>query len=180
MDGMKRLFVAVELPEEVRGRIHSLAEELPKDGVKPVDERNIHLTLKFIGDFPEERIPELGGKLEKIRFKCFSCRVSGAGVFPSPSYIRVVWAGLECEEMARLAAEVEKALRGIGKKEDRPFSPHVTIARVKRKIDASDFLEKHSDEAFGGFTVSEFVLMQSELGRDGPTYTPLKKFPLEV
>ncbi len=175
----KRLFIAVELPEDIRVKVHSLAEELPKEGVKPVDEDKIHLTLKFIGDFPEDKIYELGTKLQNVKFKSFSCTVSGTGVFPSPDYVRVVWAGLECGEMPKLAAEVENALEGFVKKETRPFSSHVTIARVKRKIDAEDFLEKHKDEVFGEFTVSEFVLMHSELSRGGPTYTPLKKFALE-
>ncbi len=179
MDGMKRLFVAVELPEELRNRVNSLAKELPRESVKAVEKDKIHLTLKFLGDVPEDKIGDIEERLGRVKFKNFSCTVSGVGVFPSPDYIRVVWAGIKCDEMPELAAGVENALEGIGKKESRPFSSHVTIARVKRKTDAKDFLEKHKDEVFGGFDVSEFVLMQSELGREGPTYTILKKFPLE-
>ncbi len=179
MDGMKRLFVAVELPEEIRGKVNSLAAELPGEGVKPVERDNIHLTLKFIGDVPEDKVDEIKERLGKIKFKKFKCAASGVGVFPNPDYIRVVWAGIKCDEMPRLAAEVEKALEGIGKKENRPFSSHVTIARVKRKIDAAGFLEKHNHDNFGEFEVSGFVLMQSELGRSGPTYTSLKNFTLE-
>lgn len=176
---MKRLFVAVEIPAEIREKVHSLAEELPKDGIKTVEPGNIHLTLKFIGDFPEEKIPELESRLSNVKFKKFSCTVSGVGVFPSPEYIRVVWAGLECNEMQKLAEEIENSLEGLVKKETRPFSSHVTIARVKRKIDANEFLEKHKGEKFDSFAVSAFILMQSELSREGPVYTPLKKFPLE-
>ncbi len=180
MDGVKRLFVAVELPEELRSRIHSLAEELPEDGIKVVEKDKIHLTLKFLGDIPEDKIAEIEERLRAVKSKSFSCTVSGVGVFPNPNYIRVIWAGIECMEMLKLAAAVGNALEGIGKKEKRPFSSHVTIARVKRKIDARAFLEKHKDEVFGDFSVSEFVLMQSELGSEGPTYTALKKFTLEV
>lgn len=176
----KRLFVAVELPDDLRGRVNSLAKELPDEGVKAVEKDNIHLTLKFLGDIPEDKIPEIQERLAKVNFKSFSCTVSGVGVFPSPDYIRVVWAGIKCEEMPKLAAEVENALEGIGKKETRPFSSHVTIARVKRKIDANDFLEKHKEDNLGEFQVSDFVLMQSELSRQGPTYTVLKKFTLET
>jgi len=179
MDGMKRLFVAVGLPDELRTKLHSLARELALEGVKFVEKDNIHLTLKFIGDVPEEKIPEIKEKLGKIKFKKFTCSVSGVGVFPDPEYIRIVWAGLKCDEMPKLAAEVETALEGIGKKENRPFSSHVTIARVKRKIDAKEFLEKHKEDNFGEFDIPEFVLMQSELSREGPTYTVLKKFALE-
>jgi 2'-5' RNA ligase len=179
MDGMKRLFLAVELPEELRTRVASLVKEMPGDGVKAVEKKNIHLTLKFLGDTPEGKIAEIEERLGRIRFKSFRCTVSGVGVFPNPDYIRVVWAGIKCDEMPKLAAEVEKALEGIGKRETRPFSSHVTIARVRRKIDAAAFLEKHKEDSFGEFTVSEFVLMQSELGREGPAYTVLKKFSLE-
>ncbi len=179
MTETKRLFVAVEIPGEIQEKLGGLAGELPKEGVKAVESNNIHLTLKFLGDIPEDRIDGIKERLGVVKFSSFNCAVSGVGVFPSPDYIRVVWAGLKCDEMPKLAAEIEKALEGIGKKESRPFSSHVTIARVKRKMDAKEFLEKHSGEEFGEFTVSEFVLMQSELSREGPKYTPLKKFALE-
>ncbi|NYZ77042.1 RNA 2',3'-cyclic phosphodiesterase [Candidatus Micrarchaeota archaeon] len=176
---MKRLFVAVELPEELRNRIHSLAGELPQDAVKAVEKENIHLTLKFLGDTPESKVAEIIERLEGVSSGPFRCAVSGAGVFPNPDYIRVVWVGLHCEEMPKLAAEVERALEGIGKKEERGFSPHITIARVRKKIDVSAFLAKHASENFGGFGASEFVLIGSELGREGPTYTAIKRFSLE-
>ena len=180
MDRTKRLFVAIKLPEELRSKAHSLVGELPDEGIKGVEKENIHLTLKFLGDVPENKMPDIAERLGRIRFKSFSCIVSGVGVFPDPDYIRVVWAGIKCDEMPELAAEVEKALEGIGKKESRPFSSHVTIARVKRKINAKEFLEKHKDDNFGEFSVSEFVLMQSELGREGPVYTEIKRFTLEL
>lgn len=176
---MKRLFVAVEIPDEIREKVHALAEELPKDAVKVVEPQNIHLTLKFIGNFPEDKIQELESRLSGVKSGQFDCTVSGVGVFPSQDYIRVVWAGLNCNEMQKLAEIIENALEGLVKKETRPFSSHVTIARVRKKIDAKQFLEKHKSEEFGSFAVSGFILMQSELSRGGPVYTPLKKFPLE-
>ena len=175
----QRLFVAVELPDELREKVHALAAELPNEGVKVVEQQNIHLTLKFIGDFPDDKISELKSRLSSVKFKSFNCSVSGVGVFPSPDYIKVLWAGLKCDEIPKLAAEIENALDGLVKKENRPFSSHVTIARAKKKIDASEFLETHKNDNFGEFTVSGFMLMQSELGGSGPTYTVLKKFAIE-
>lgn len=179
MVGMKRLFIAVELPDEIKEKVYSLAKELPEEGVKKVEQQNIHITLKFIGDFTEDKIPELESRLNSIRHNRFRCIASGAGVFPSPDYIKVVWAGVKCDGINGLASAIDDSLEGLVAKETRPFSSHATIARVKRKIDAKSFLEKHKEDVFGEFEVSEFVLMQSELSRGGPVYTVLKKFALE-
>lgn len=179
MNTMKRLFVAVELPEMLRNKIHALAAELPQDGIKAVEKENIHVTLKFLGDTPSEKIREIEEKLQRISFSPFHCLISGVGVFPNPNYIRVVWVGLQCMEMQKLAAETEKALAGFGKEEDHPFSAHITIARVKGKIDVTQFLAKHANESFGEMSVSEFVLMESRLASGGPAYTVLKRFSLE-
>jgi len=175
----KRLFVAVELPSELRHRLHLLTRELPQDAIKAVEEENIHITLKFLGDVQEEKIKEITERLGKISFSPFHCTVSGVGVFPNQDYIRVVWAGLQNNEISLLAEEVERALSGIGKKEDREFLAHITIARVRKKIDVRNFLSKHANESFGDFYISDFVLMESQLGREGPTYTVIKKFTLE-
>ncbi len=175
----KRLFVAVELPSELRHRLHLLTRELPQDAIKAVEEENIHITLKFIGDVQVEKIKEITERLGKISFSPFRCAVRGVGVFPNQNYIRIVWVGLQNNEMLLLAEEIEQALSGIGKKEDREFVGHITIARVRRKIDVKDFLSKHANESFGDFYVSDFVLMESQLGREGPTYTVIKKFTLE-
>jgi len=179
MVGTKRLFIAVELPDEIKEKVHSLAKELPEEGVKRVERQNIHITLKFIGDFAEDRIPELESRLDSIKYDKFRCVVSGAGVFPDMDYVKVIWAGAKCDEMPKLAAEIENALEGLVPKENRPFSSHATIARVKRKIDARDFVEKHNSDVFGEFEVTEFVLMQSRLGGESPAYTILKSFPFE-
>ena len=179
MVGMKRLFIAVELPDEIKEKVHSLAEELPEEGVKRVEQQNIHITLKFIGDFAENKIPELQSRLGSIKHGRFRCIAAGAGVFPSPDYVKVVWAGVKCDGMNELASAIENSLEGLVAKETKSFSSHATIARVKRRIDAKDFLEKHTEDVFGEFEVSEFVLIQSELSRSGPVYTVLKKFALE-
>ncbi|MBU0532529.1 RNA 2',3'-cyclic phosphodiesterase [Candidatus Micrarchaeota archaeon] len=170
-----RLFVAVPLPEKVKKKLAELGKEIEQDGIKLVEPENIHITLKFIGESSEAA--HIEKKLREIRFNKFACAAKGAGVFPNENYIRVVWAGLESEELNLLAKKVIGALHGYGK--DDRFSAHVTIARVKQKIDLKSFLEKHKDEDFGSFEISSFDLMQSELGGDGPKYTTLASFQAE-
>ncbi|MEM2909174.1 MAG: RNA 2',3'-cyclic phosphodiesterase [Candidatus Bilamarchaeaceae archaeon] len=175
-EGTKRLFVAVELPQELRANIHEFARQIEQDGVKLVEEENLHITLRFIGEVPEETVSDIASRLEKIKFKEFECSIKGVGVFPSPSYIRVVWVGIECEQLMQLADSVIAALKGIGKEEERKFSAHLTIARVKKKIDLGEFLRKNKEKEFGKFNVSSFILFESKLTPKGPVYTELKRF----
>lgn len=161
-----RLFVAVEIPMEIRERIAKLGEEIRQDGIVSVKPENMHLTLKFIGEGNPDEIIE---KLAAVRFSRFRCRAKNVGVFPNENYIRVVWAGIEgTEELA------EKVQESLGEKER--FTGHATIARVKRKVDLGAFLEKHRDDEFGEFEVSGFQLIKSELGPGGPAYTTLATF----
>lgn len=168
-----RLFVAVPLPEGLKTRLGSLAKEIIQEGVKPVETENLHITLKFIGD--SDRADEIADRLKKVRFGPFECKARGVGVFPGPGYVRVVWAGVESGgKLESLASQVMEQLCGFGG--DERFSPHITIARVKRKIDAGAFIQKHAGEEFGGFAVSKFVLMQSVLQKGGPGYSVVAEF----
>jgi len=173
----KRLFVAVELPGELRKKIHEFAKKLEHDGIKLVEEQNMHATMKFIGGVPEDKVEEIISRLSEIKFDGFECSVKGTGVFPNPEYIRVVWVALECNQLADLANSVISKLKGIGKPEERPFSAHLTIARVKRKVDLNKFLAENKEKEFGNFRVDEFFLIESRLTPEGPVYTKLKSFP---
>jgi 2'-5' RNA ligase len=184
MDSKKdsiRMFVSVELPLQLKEKIAALADELPEDAIKPVKAQNMHLTLKFIGEIPFAKLAEIEQKLRAVEFSAFTLSLKGAGVFPSEDYIRVVWVGAENERLNNLAKKVIEALSGIGKKDERGFSAHLTIARVRKKIDALGFLEKHKDEEFGSFEVTSFNLMQSvlEYGKP-PKYNVLAEFASRV
>lgn len=172
-----RTFVSVEMPIEIRENIAALAGELPQDSIRPVKPESMHLTLKFIGEIPSKQLADIEQKLRSVEFAPFNLTLKGAGVFPNENYIRVVWVGAESEELNNLAEKVLKALEGIGKKESRGFSAHLTIARVKKKIDVKQFLEKHAEEEFGTVEVNSFSLMQSELefGKP-PKYSVLASF----
>jgi 2'-5' RNA ligase len=170
-----RLFVAVPVPGDLRVKIAALADEIRQDGIVPVRPDNMHLTLRFIGDMDERKLASLEQMLRGIRFAGFGCSVKGVGVFPSESYVKVVWAGVESGgALESLASDVQDALRGFGG--DERFSAHVTIARVKRKTELGGFLEKHGNDSFGSFTVSSFELIESVLGPDGPRYTTIAEF----
>jgi len=176
-----RMFVSVEIPEEVRKKAAGLSKELPPDSITPVKPENMHLTLRFIGEVPGKMIEEIKERLSGVKFEKFNLSLKGAGVFPNENYVRVVWVGAENEKLKELANNVIGALRGIGKEEERGFSAHLTIARVKKKIDVKDFLQKHSNDEFGSFYVDQFYLMRSEL-KPGqpPKYTVLAALESEA
>jgi 2'-5' RNA ligase len=174
-----RLFVAVPVPDELKEKIAALGEEIKADGISLVKPKNMHLTIKFIGEVQPQKLPDIKEKLGKMRFGKFGCRLRGVGVFPNESYIRVVWAGCESGgKMEELAKDVMGTLRGFGG--DERFSAHLTIARVKRKTDLREFLQKHMNDEFGNFTIERFELIESVLGGgEGPKYTVLAKFEAE-
>lgn len=164
-----RLFVAVDIPETVRVAIGSLISRLKCPGPKWVDPKNLHLTLKFVGETSDlEGVTRL---LSDIDGTGFEIGLKGLGSFP-----RVLWVGVAAPpEMARLARRIDEALTPMGiPPEQRPFSPHLTLARVKEgRIPKFD-----QQPDFGTFPVREFVLYQSRLSPAGPTYIPLHRFPL--
>ncbi len=172
-----RLFVSVEMPQELREKVARLAAELPSDAITPVRPETMHMTLRFIGEVPESGVPAIERMLKEVEFGAFQVPVKGVGVFPSENYVRVVWAGAQSPELDALAGKVIGALRGVGKEEARGFSAHLTIARVKKKLDAREFLKKHAEEEFGSFGVDRFMLMRSEL-KPGtpPKYTVVAVF----
>lgn len=170
-----RLFIAVEIPEGIREKMGGLARGLPGEGLSRVKTENMHFTLKFLGEVGEEKLGEVKRILHSVEFSPFSVRMRGVGVFPNESYVRVVWAGAESPEMEALAREVHSALEGMFRKEE--FSAHLTLARVKRKVDFREFLDKHREEEFGEFGVDKFILFESRLQPGGPEYRKLVEFP---
>ena len=172
----KRLFVAVEVPAALRKQLHAFGAALNQDGIKRVDEGNLHITLRFIGEVPAESAREIISKLQDVEFSSFNVGVKAVGAFPSVDHISVIWVGLESEQLPLLAASVVKQLKGIGKEDERPFSAHLTIARVKKKVDLRKFIEDNKAKEFGSFAVSSFVLFESRLTPQGPVYTKLAEF----
>ena len=164
-----RLFVSVKIPDELRQKAATLASELPADAVTLVRPENMHLTLRFIGEVDDNTRFDITQKLRAIRFKPFRCELRGVGVFPDENYVRVIWAGMESDgALETLANGIIGALVGFGKDEEKRFTAHLTIARVRRKIDAKPFLAMHKGDDFGGFEIKDFELMESILKEGGP------------
>lgn len=169
-----RLFIAVQVPQELRRKMAEIARELDMDGIRPVKEQNMHITLRFIGEVPDEKVGEIREQLGQVEFEKFDCLLKGTGVFPNENYVRVVWAGIESErKLEELSGKVNQALSGLPG--DGKFSAHLTLARVKKKADVRDFVAGHQED-FGKFTVESFELVQSVLEPSGPKYTTVAVF----
>jgi 2'-5' RNA ligase len=177
-----RSFVAVDLPASMRSGIEDVQREIETDGLRLVRPELVHVTLKFLGDVPEERIDKIAGALGTVKVAPFTARVKGLGAFPGRS-VRVVWLGLE-GNFLELYRKVEEALSPFGfEKDARGFSPHVTLGRVGRpSVEISRSLVAKiaamSGRDLGSFTVNEFRLKKSTLTRGGPIYDDLARFPL--
>lgn len=177
-----RLFLAVNLPAEVRRHVYEAAAPLrdAAPSLSWVSESHLHLTLKFLGEQPPELVPPLTRVMEAVAVRAHAIRVtlSGAGAFPNFRRPRVVWMGVEPEpKLELLHHDVEIACATLGfEPEGRPFRPHLTLARVKprdavgaaRKALARAAREVHLEEEI---VVSSIDLMQSELSPAGARYT---------
>jgi len=171
-----RTFVAIEVNnKDVLNSIHKIQTEL-NIKAKPVELHNMHFTVQFLGEVSEEMVGKISDALNSIEFSAFSISFMGVGVFPKPSFPRVIWIGTNdgINELEKLAEMIRTKLSQIGFHPDKKFKPHVTIFRVKNKIEGlSDKLEKFSSYNFGKQTVSEIKLKKSELTPNGPIYTDL-------
>lgn len=185
---MVRSFVAVELEDEIRRRLIAAQNAIPSAGakLKLVEPQNIHLTMKFLGEVPEEKIGEIDESLKEAAsgFQKFPARVKGIGVFPGLSYIKVMWAGVSegREQIIELQKKVDAALQPLGFRLDKRFHPHATIARVKFVKDKGklvEFIKERADEDFGEMEVQGLTLKQSTLTPKGPIYSTLADVALE-
>jgi 2'-5' RNA ligase len=185
-----RVFVALDIPEEVRAAIGTLVEKLrPTSRIaRWVRIEGTHVTLKFIGEVLPEKIEPIKASLSQIQFaKFIDLKFRGVGFFPNERRPRVLWAGIEAgADLSALAAAVETSLGPLGvAKEQRIFSPHLTLARfdtARHKPSASAFdrlheaISKAGPLEFGSSIASEFHLYQSILKRGGAEYTRLATF----
>lgn len=179
MSEIVRAFVAVRIPPPPP--LRAVLDELQAMGqsVKAVAAANLHMTLKFLGNIDTSWLAGIGRDLcETVSQRsAFDLTLRGLGAFPKPSRPSVIWAGVTPPDpMIQLAGAVEQTLVTFGfTAESRPFSPHVTLARIKRRPpeELSRLLERSADMGFGNFNVDEIILMQSELSPHGPRYTPL-------
>ncbi len=175
-----RVFIAVDIDnpavlDELEKTRDLLLES--KSDLKPVSKENMHITIRFIGTIPFEKVREICELLKNLKVKPFKIRVKGVGVFPTITKPRVIWAGVSegVEELSRIHEAVEKMLRSIGIRPVREkFIPHITLARVKSGRNRQALIKIISgiaDRDFGEATVREIVLKKSILTPYGPIYS---------
>jgi len=184
-----RLFVAVNLPQEVRQGIWAATEGLRTTDfpVRWVDVTSLHLTLKFLGEVEDKRRNEIVSAVERGTngARPFLLSLSGFGAFPSVERPRVIWVGCDgVPPLELLQHHLERELARCGFPVDgRPFRPHLTLGRAKKDAAARSFkgLESALEGlSFEGETLVQSVeLMESRLGRDGSAYRPVHSVTFE-
>jgi RNA 2',3'-cyclic 3'-phosphodiesterase len=179
-----RLFVAMDIPEEVRAAVVALVTRLRPAArdARWARIEGLHVTLKFIGEVPEEKVGAIITALKGIALaKPIALNFHGLGFFPNERRPRVLWAGIEAgPELATLAASVEMALIPVGiPREDRAFSPHLTLARFDspRSLDRLHAaIDAAGPQDFGSTIAKEFHLYRSVLKRGGAEYIRVATF----
>lgn len=191
----RRLFLAVHLSPELRGRLAGLQEALAAhdSAVRLVAAENLHLTLHFLGDTADDHIASLRSAMHRALsgFERFDARARGAGCFPSTRKPRVFWAGVEdpSGELAEIHASLAGELAALDFELDsRAFSPHITIAHARKRADRRDLVSAAGDLAGAASTqlgrqgtalpVRAVSLVESVLGRGGPAYTDIEAVEL--
>ena len=183
-----RTFIAVKLDAHIQTQLQKIQAILKKidSNVKWVEPKNIHLTLKFLGEIPMETINKLTVILPPVCMATlkFSIALVSLGAFPGLEYPRVIWIGIDSgqNELKNLAARMDTALNELGfKKESRPFDPHITLGRLRSSRHKAALINAVKNAPGSSpltQTVENIYLFKSTLTPVGPIYEILKKFPL--
>lgn len=179
---MIRAFISVNLKPEIKHNIGEVERDFAMEGVKLVEPRLVHITLKFLSYVEEGRVEEIEAALKKVTVKPFLAEFKSLGGFPNPRSPRVIWIGAE-GDFVELNRQVEELMEKIGFEREGRFEPHVTIGRVKfptpeQKQKLPALFEKYKDFNAGGMLVDSICLMKSTLSPKGPTYEVLKEIKL--
>jgi len=181
-----RLFIAIGLPDAWK-QILALPEAsigwLGR-GVKWVEPRGMHLTLRFLGDVPDSDLPALDTAIRSAvsGTDVFTMRINGTGVFPNPRRPRVYWAGIEApQSLMDMQKRIEEQMQALEfEPEENPFRPHLTLARIKEPIGKDRMTEALLNFRLESepISVTEVLLMQSHLSKEGAHYEAIRHFPL--
>lgn len=173
-----RAFLALDLSAEVKARIMGVEESIRRIGadVKLVEQENLHVTMKFLGEIRADRLDAVRGAVEGVRARPFELEARGTGAFPSPRMARVLWVGVGrgSEEAKSIFRQLESGLVGAGFPKERDYTPHITIGRVRSQRGGGQLMEALSafrSTSFGITLVDRIVLKKSQLTPTGPIYT---------
>jgi 2'-5' RNA ligase len=196
-----RIFIGIDLDSEVRTRISRFLEGVESFAPEArwMRPESLHVTLKFIGEQKQEQVEAITERLERIKGTAFAIRFAGYGFFPTAKAARVFWIGIQVgPPLAELAGNIDAAVAELGvPREDRPYSPHLTLARGSagrrsgspkpQKGDGRNTIFAVLDKRlaimgqldFGSMTAHEFILYRSQLSPGGSKYTKLRRFSLQ-
>ncbi len=188
-----RSFIAIELPDEVKLWLVQLQARLKLDeqpSVKWVDPNGIHLTMKFLGNVPVDRIDDISRAIEEAArgISPFHLEVKELGVFPNLRRVQVAWVGIsgQVDRLSQLQQRIESALSLIGfAPESRPFTPHLTLARLRDRASSDErqrfgqLIADTKSEAAIEFKVDTIRLMRSQLTRKGAIYNQIGSVELK-
>ena len=188
-----RAFIAIELPDDVRAALDRLQSSLKSERqpfVRWARLEGIHITLKFLGNIAAERVPQVTEAMSKAcrGVTSFRLELDDLGVFPNLRSPRVVWIGLvgEVEKLVALQARIEQALNPLGfPAEDRSFTPHLTLGRLREgttreeRLRFGGLIASTRSEDMPSFEVSAVSLMRSKLAPSGAVYSRLESVSLE-
>ncbi len=187
-----RAFIAIDLPAPLQSAIElntsRLRQAVGSDAVRWVPTGNMHLTLKFLGDMPILHLEFIKQMLVQVadRTPQFELTIGGLGSFPNSKRLRVLWAGIHAgSELTDLQREIDAGAASLGyERDDRPFSPHLTLGRIRQGLDAKTQQTIRNAAAsfqlgrIGAARVESVHLYKSDLRADGSTYTKLFSAPL--
>ena len=174
-----RTFVAIEISNgNIINSIKKFQSEI-NINAKPIEPKNCHFTLQFLGEISEEISQKIIQALHKIEFSSFSVNLKGVGAFPKPKFPRIIWIGTDengGNMLIQLSKKVEKVLEPLGFFSDKPFKPHITVFRIKKKIgDITKELDRQKMIDFGIQEVTNIKLKKSELTPNGPIYSDIEE-----
>ncbi|MEJ2280345.1 MAG: RNA 2',3'-cyclic phosphodiesterase [Candidatus Bathyarchaeota archaeon] len=184
MSGKIRSFFAFDIEDyKIERRISEIQGMLANTGadLKIVSTHNMHLTIRFLGDIPISMVDVLSEEMKNLQFSSFKLEIRGVGAFPKLNYPRVIWAGIRkgSKLLEDIFSQLEYRLTGLGfKKDNKGFSPHLTIARVrtgKNKARLAELIMELEDYEFGIVNIDCLRLKKSDLTPRGPIYTNLSE-----
>ncbi|NNF99868.1 MAG: RNA 2',3'-cyclic phosphodiesterase [Desulfobacteraceae bacterium] len=185
-----RAFIALETPDSVKGYLNGLQQELRTriDNIRWVRPENIHLTLKFLGEIDIAQVASIATVLDNISLPCGepALEIKGLGVFPGIKRPRVIWSGIagDTAGLMTMQKDLEMLLEKIGfKKEPRRFTAHLTIGRIKGRIDPKQIVAAINEVSAHDpvlFEVKRLLLLQSRLRPEGAVYSQLHSVTFET
>lgn len=174
-----RLFIAIRPPQHVRDRLVDAMEGI--EGARWIDEENLHLTLRFVGEVERPAANDLAAALGRMEWPRVPLRIEGIGHFTRRGQTTALWARVPASgALEGLRQKIETACEAAGLgRETRRFTPHVTLARLNRSSGPiGAWLASFGDLRAGPWEASEFILYESRLGHAGASYEPVTAFAL--